>query len=857
MEFYKQPPRLLFEQFESSKAGLVQVEAEKRIQKYGHNALQEKKKKPAWVLFLAQFKDFMILILAAAAILSGIVGDLTDTIIILVIIFLNAVLGFVQEYRAEKTMDSLKKLTETQTKVFRDDQLIAVPSRDLVPGDVVTLEAGNMVPADLRLIDTFSLKVDESSLTGESVPIDKQNGVLEGENLNPGDQLNMAFKGTLVTNGRATGLVVATGMATVIGKIAGLLQENAPMTPLQQRMHRFGKVISIIILGICALLFASGIARGEEIFPVLLLAVSLAVAAIPEALPALITIALSLGAGRLAKKKALIRKLPAVESLGSVTYICTDKTGTLTQNKMTVTETEAFHQSPISSEFSNLQLGLGLCHDVHLDKKGRPEGESTEVALVERILQELTSIQYQNLAEHYPRVGEVPFDSSRKRMSTFHQVGEQILMLCKGAPEAISSILKDKDQGLQLQQSAEEWANRGERVLAFAGKILTKLPPEAEWLGLESDLDFYGKVGMIDPPREEVKLAISECKTAGIHPVMITGDHPATARAIAEAVGIWKKGDLVLTGAELGNLSDEAFSQQVEKVTVYARVAPEQKLRIVQALQRKGHFAAMTGDGVNDAPSLKAANIGVAMGIAGTDVSKEAAHLILLDDNFSTIVRAVKEGRRIYDNIVKFIKYIMTCNGAEIWTIGLAPFLGFPNPLLPIHILWINLVTDGLPALALANERSEKDAMKRPPRPPKQSLFANGVAYHIIWVGMLMAAVTLFTQYWAIKQGWHWQTMAFSVLAFSQLGHVMAVKSDRTFLYKQGLLSNKPLIIAVGITFILQLGVIYLPIMNPIFRTEALDITELLFSGGMALIVFHAVELEKWVRQRFFTKKNT
>ena len=857
MTFYRQLPKDLFSKLETNKSGLPQSEAEKRLEKFGPNALQEKKKKPAWVLFLAQFKDFMILILAAAAVISGIVGDLTDTIIILVILVLNAVLGFVQEYRAEKAMDSLKKLTETQTKVFRDGQLITVPSRDLVPGDVVTLEAGNMVPADLRLIDTFSLKVDESSLTGESVPIDKQNGILEGENLNPGDQLNMAFKGTLVTNGRATGLVVATGMSTEIGKIASLLQENTPITPLQQRMQRFGKVISVIILGICAVLFASGIARGEEILPVLLLSVSLAVAAIPEALPALITIALSLGAGRLAKKKALVRKLPAVESLGSVTYICTDKTGTLTQNKMTVTETEAFHQSPISSEFSNLQLGLGLCHDVHLDKKGRPEGESTEVALVERILQELTSTQYQNLAENYPRVGEVPFDSSRKRMSTFHQVGNQFLMLCKGAPEAISSILKDKDQARQLHQSAEEWANRGERVLAFAGKILPNLPPEADWLGLESDLDFYGKVGMIDPPREEVKLAISECKTAGIHPVMITGDHPATARAIAEAVGIWKKGDLVLTGTELGNLSDEAFSQQVEQVTVYARVAPEQKLRIVQALQQKGHFAAMTGDGVNDAPSLKAANIGVAMGIAGTDVSKEAAHLILLDDNFSTIVRAVKEGRRIYDNIVKFVKYIMTCNGAEIWTIGLAPFLGFPNPLLPIHILWINLVTDGLPALALASERAEKDAMKRPPRPPKQSLFANGVGYHIIWVGMLMAGATLFTQYWAIKNGWHWQTMVFSVLAFSQLGHVLAVRSDRTFLFQQGFLSNKPLLLAVGATFMLQLGVIYLPFMNPIFRTEPLDLEELLFSGAMALVVFHAVEVEKWVRSRLFPVKKT
>ena len=857
MAFYQQLAEDLFSEFETHKTGLNSAESQNRLEKFGPNALLEKKKKPAWVLFLAQFKDFMILILAAAAVISGIVGDLTDTIIILVIIVLNAILGFVQEYRAEKAMDSLKKLTETQTKVFRDGQLISVPSKELVPGDLVALEAGNMVPADLRLIDTFSLKIDESSLTGESVPIDKQSGIIEGENLNPGDQLNMAFKGTLVTNGRANGLVVATGMKTEIGKIASLLQENAPSTPLQQRMKRFAKAISIIILAICGVLFLAGIARGEEIFTVLLLAVSLAVAAIPEALPALITIALSLGAGRLAKKKALVRKLPAVESLGSVTYICTDKTGTLTQNKMTVTEVDAFHQFPISAEFSNLQIGLGLCHDVHLDKKGSPEGESTEVALVERILQELTLGQYQTLKVQFPRIGELPFDSSRKRMSTFHRLGDQILMLCKGAPEAISSILKEKDQAEQLQRSAEAWAQKGERVLAFAGKILDHLPEESEWMQLESELDYYGKVGMIDPPREEVKLAIAECKTAGIKPVMITGDHPATARAIASAVGIWKEGDGVLTGAELGNLSEEEFANQVEHISVYARVAPEQKLRIVQALQQKGHFAAMTGDGVNDAPSLKAANIGVAMGISGTDVSKEAAHLILLDDNFSTIVRAVKEGRRIYDNIVKFIKYIMTCNGAEIWTIGLAPFLGFPNPLLPIHILWINLVTDGLPALALASERAEKDIMKQAPRPPKQSLFANGVGYHIIWVGMLMAAVTLFTQYWSIAQGWHWQTMVFSVLAFSQLGHVMAVRSDRTFLYQQGIFSNKPLFGAVLLTLFLQLGVIYLPIMNEIFHTQALNWTELGFSLAMSLVVFHAVEFEKWIRKRFFSVKKT
>jgi Ca2+-transporting ATPase len=848
MTFYQRPISEIYAEFNSQKEGLSDSEAKTRIQEYGPNALEEKKKKPTWVLFLAQFKDFMILILAAAAVISGIVGDLTDTIIILVIIVLNAVLGFVQEYRAEKAMESLKKLTETQTKVLREGQTVSLPSKDLVPGDVILLEAGNMVPADIRLIETFSFKIDESSLTGESVPIDKSSEPIATENLSPGDQVNMAFKGTLITNGRGTGLVVGTGMKTEIGKIAGLLQDDTPVTPLQQRMQRFGRVISYLILGICALLFVAGLARGEDIYQVLLLSVSLAVAAIPEALPALITIALSLGAGRLAKKNALIRKLPAVESLGSVTYICTDKTGTLTQNKMTVVNAEPAQTESVSPDFSNLQLAMALCHDVLLDKKGKPEGEATELALVEYLLGEISTDQYHEISKEFPRIGEIPFDSERKRMSTLHQFGDQVLVLCKGASESISRILTDKKVAEQVTISSENWAEKGERVLAFAGKVVPNLPSESEWKTLEADLDYFGKTGIIDPPREQVEISIQECRTAGIKPVMITGDHPATAKAIADEVGIWKQGDLVLTGGELAKLSDVEFSNQVEQVSVYARVAPEQKLRIVQALQSKGHFVAMTGDGVNDAPSLKAATIGVAMGIAGTDVSKEAAHLILLDDNFSTIVRAIKEGRRIYDNIRKFIKYIMTCNGAEIWVIGLAPFLGLPNPLLPIHILWINLVTDGLPALALASEKPEKDLMKRPPRPPKQNLFAEGVGYHIVWVGMLMAGVTLFTQYWAIRQDWHWQTMVFSVLSFSQLAHVMAVRSDRTFLFKQGLLSNKPLLISVGLTMGLQLGVVYLPFLNEIFRTQPLDLMELLFCGGIALIVFHAVEMEKWIR---------
>lgn len=857
MIFYQASLQQIFSFLDSSSLGLTEKEARNRYKEASPNELQETKNQGPWLLLLDQFKDVMILILAGAALLSSWIGDQTDTYIILVILILNAFLGFIQEYRAEKAITSLKKLSETQSQVLRSGKQVRVPSRQLVMGDVVILEAGNLVPADLRFLETYSLKIGESSLTGESVPSEKVSKVLDSSSLSLGDQVNMGFKGTLVTQGRAKGMVVAIGMDTQMGKIAQLLEQRSPMTPLQHRMQSFGKVISLVILGICTAVFLAGLARGEELFSMLLLSVSLAVAAIPEALPALITIALSLGAKRLAKQNALVRKLPAVESLGSITYLCTDKTGTITQNKLSVSRWESASQARIMENFSNLELGLALCHDALLEEEGLPQGEPTEMALLTHLVKEIGIENYHTLVRSMPREEEIPFDPTRKRMSTVHRVGKRYLVLCKGAPESIASILKNYKIAKNLVSSGEIWAQEGERVLAFAGKLMDQLPLQKDLLEIESQLNYYGKVGLIDPPREGIARAIESCKRAGITPVMISGDHPATARAIAEQVGICKPGDLLLEGRALDQLSEAEFEQVVEQVCVYARVVPEQKLRIVQALQRKGHYTAMTGDGINDAPSLKAATIGIAMGKNGTDVSREAAHLVLLDDNFSTLVTAIKEGRRIVDNIIKFIKYILTCNGAEIWVIAMAPFLGLPIPLLPIHILWINLVTDGLPALALASEKSEQDSMVRSPRHPNQSLFSHGVAYHILWVGILMAAITLGTQSLAISQGWHSQTMVFSVLSFSQLGHVFAIRSDRTFLYRQGFLSNKPLFFAVSFTLLLQMAVIYLPFFNALFKTEALSWMELGTCLAFSLMVFHAVELEKWVRNKWYFLKTS
>ena len=859
MNWHKLSIPRTFELLGSDQQGLSDKVAEEKLLQFGPNELEESKKKSVASMLLAQFKDVMILILLTAAIIAGVVGDLTDTIVILIIVLLNAFLGFFQEYRAEKAMHALKQMAVTQARVLRDGSITWLSAAALVPGDVVLLEAGNAVPADLRIIDSKNLKIEEAALTGESHAIDKTTMVIEENVLPIGDKVNMAFKGTFVTYGRGSGVVTATGMQTELGRIAKMLQEEETLTPLQQRMASFGKKLSIMVLFLCLLFFLAGWVRGEAVIKMILTSISLAVAAIPEALPAVITISLALAAKRMIRFNSLIRKLPAVETLGSVTYICTDKTGTLTKNKMHVEKVfvnEQLHERNSLFSINQQEQVLLLLHafalnnDAAEDKDKIIKGDSTEVALME------VAREHHIQKNSWPRLAEIAFDSDRKLMTTFHALENKIISFTKGAPDLLLQRCENIDT-THLQKQVDELAAKGHRVLGFAYRYWDVLPENPNSNIHESDLQFLGLTSMIDPPRDEVFAAVSQCKTAGIVPVMITGDHQLTAKTIAERIGILNnENDLVITGKQLATWDDDNFLAKVEKIKVYARVSPEQKLRIVKILQQKGHFVAMTGDGVNDAPSLKSANIGIAMGITGTDVSKEAAHMILLDDNFSTIVKAVREGRRIYDNILKFIKYLMTTNSSELMTLLLGPIIGLPIALLPIHILWMNLVSDGLPAISLSFEKEEQNIMNRPPRAPQESVFDNGRGLHMIWVGMLMAGIALSLQGWAIKNGLHWQTIVFNFLCVSQLGHVMVIRSESKSLFSLGVFSNKPLITAVTATLLLQLVITYTPVLQPIFKTESLTLYEFLIVSAAASLVLIAVEIEKLISKMRSSRTN-
>ena len=838
--------------------GLSDEEVEKRRLSYGANRLASDAGNHPLIILARQFTNLMILVLVVAAVIAGLIGEGLDALAILVIVLLNGVIGFVQEYRAERALQALQQLSAPHVEVLRAGESRRIPEAELVPGDIV--------PADLRLIQAANLMIDEAPLTGESLPVAKDAEAAVSADTPVAERANMAHKGTLVNSGHADCVAVATGAATQLGLIAKLMRAHErPMTPLQKRLAMFGRKLSAAILVICVIVFVAGLLRGEPPVLMLLTAVSLAVAAIPEALPAVVTVALALGAKRMARRNALVRRLPAVETLGSVTIICCDKTGTLTQNAMRaervfLPETAVACLAPddeADAPQRALARAMALNNDAEADADGKIRGDPTEVAILEAARE--AGFSRSSLERDWPRVSEVPFEAERRRMTTVHAGPDGGIAIVKGAPEAVLSLCRrqlgrDGEAALDraaLMQVAEGAAEQGYRLLAFAEKSLEALPSEPSAEELESDLTFLGMVALADPPRPRVKEALASCRTAGITVAMITGDHPATAKAIAARLGIANAGDAVMTGEELKQLSEEERRQAVLKTRIYARVSPEQKYDIVTALQEQHHFTAMTGDGVNDAPALKQADIGVAMGLKGTDVAREAADTVLLDDDFATIVTAVREGRRIYDNIRKFIKYTMTSNSGEIWTIFLAPFLGLPLPLLPIQILWINLVTDGLPGLALGVEPEERDIMKRPPRPPDESVFARGMWQHILWVGLLIGGLSLGALAWVYHQGSdNWQTVAFTVLTLSQLAHALAIRSEQDSIFTIGWFSNPSLLGAVILTLGLQMAVVYLEPLQAIFNTSDLTPTELALSLGLPCIVLAAVETEKWLARR-------
>lgn len=812
--------------------GLSDQQVVKQRELFGENKLQEGKKPNLLQLFLHQFNNTMIIILMIAAVISFYLGEQTDAIIIMAIVVLNAVLGVIQEDRAEKALAALKEMSAPLAKVLRNSNEVIIPSAEVVMMDILILEAGDRVAADVRLVKTSSCQIQESSLTGESVPVDKSEGSILPANSALGDRRNMAYASSNVTYGRATGLVVGTGMNTEVGKIATLLSMTSnDKTPLEKKLDQLGKVLGIGALLAVILIFVIGLINQKPILEMFLISVSLAVAVIPESLPAVATIVMAMGVQRLAKRNAIIRNLSSVETLGSATVICSDKTGTLTQNKMTVTD----HWQNHEGNLSDLMLGAYLCNDARI-VEGKWIGDPTETALSEWAQKEGLDISL--IDKSHPRIAEVPFDSGRKKMTTVHQVEEKILAFVKGGVDEVLSGVSfiaegsthrpiNEEDRRNIQSANEAMGMQALRVLALAKRELSQKIKDGDQ-AVEESLTFVGLIGMIDPPREEVKVAVKECKDAGIRAVMITGDHRTTAEAIGRQIGLMQEGDRVVTGVELDTMSEDDLFKEVKHITVYARVSPEHKMRIIDAWKKHGDVVAMTGDGVNDAPALKKADIGAAMGLVGTEVAKGAADMVLTDDNFATVVHAIEEGRRIRDNITKAISYLLSCNVGELLVLLVATIMNWSTPLLPIHILWINLVTDSLPALALGVDPAEKGIMRRQPK-RDTSLLSGGMLWRIVYQGIMIGCLTLFAYlYGSGKLGVEGseplgQTMAFTVLAFSQLVHSFNIHSIRYSVFTS-FLKNKWLLLATFVNALMIFAVLFIPGVNDLFKLSVMDL---------------------------------
>lgn len=881
MQEYLHSTEEVFAEVKSSENGLTAAEAEKRLSENGKNKLQEGKKKSLVRRFLEQFTDPMIIILIIAAVISAVTSVMqheapTDVIIIMAVVIINAVLGVYQESKAEKAIEALQEMAAATSKVLRDGNVVEIHSEDLVVGDVILLEAGDAVPADARIIESASLKIEEAALTGESVPVNKMIatiGLGDQKDIPLGDRKNMMYMGSSVVYGRGRAVVTATGMDTEMGKIAGALAAAEDgQTPLQKKLAQLSKILSVLVLGICIFMFAFDIVRCfiggntpnfEFLLNSFMLAVSLAVAAIPEGLAAVVTVVLSIGVTTMSKKNAIIRKLTAVETLGCAQIICSDKTGTLTQNKMTVVE-------HYGDDEKLLAQGMALCTDVNIDSEGNLVGEPTEAALVAYALS--LGMNKNDLLKAAPRVGEAPFDSMRKMMTTVHKSADGILQFTKGAPDEIlkncTKILKngapanltDADRAAILQQN-KAYADRALRVLACSFKTLNAVPEDQSPEALEHDLVFVGLVGMIDPVRPEVKDAIAECRSAGIRPIMITGDHKDTAVAIATELGIIKDASEAITGAELNEISDEDFREKVTQYSVYARVQPEHKVRIVNAWRARGMITAMTGDGVNDAPSIKSADIGVGMGITGTDVTKNVADMVLADDNFATIVSAVEEGRRIYDNIRKSIQFLLASNLSEVMSIFFANILGF-TILKPVHLLWINLVTDCFPALALSMEKGEKNIMQRPPRKSTDGIFAGGVGGDIAYQGLLVTVLTILAYFvghfieagrWEITNSPDGMTMAFLTMSMCEIFHSLNMRSQKGSIFTLGH-HNKFLALSAIASLVTTTAVIYIPFLREAFGFEFIDLKEYCIALALAFCIIPLVEIVKFF-ERLYSKR--